>query len=260
MPELLRKSSQIVRDVWRSLIAQAAPESRSVSVELAASADFLSVMAERERQKQANDGTLLAARTVMVVGETLSQRRTRRTSVAAPGGCDFHGVLPGGAGGLQHVRLPAARQAGEDRKVEKAVRCPTGAIHQSLVGKMFTEALAEYPAELCEAYAKLVVKAWKLTLQLEWREMVRSKKVEVNALQLKWLQSKEKKQVMTPVQVRSTFKRAWTHHEANADAGPDKKITKRSVREQDNERAIGGMRNPWSSIRRLSKVAEVART
>ena len=66
-------------------------------------------------------------------------------------------------------------------KLAKKCACPSGVIHQALVGKLLTEASAEYSADLCDAYAGLVVKAWKLTWQLEWwREMVRTKRTEVN--------------------------------------------------------------------------------
>ena len=46
--------------------------------------------------------------------------------------------------------------------------CPAGFGHQQLVGKELTDKAAEYPVELCLEYAKLVVKAWKRTLDLEW--------------------------------------------------------------------------------------------
>ena len=65
--------------------------------------------------------------------------------------------------------------------------CPAGFKHQQLVGKDRAEAAAEYPAELCSEYAKLLVKAWKRTLDLEWWQyQVANKRSEVSALQLKW--------------------------------------------------------------------------
>ena len=37
------------------------------------------------------------------------------------------------------------------------------------------------------------------------------------------------------------------------------KISKKLLREVENERSLGGVRNPWKAVRRLSKVAEVGR-
>ena len=53
---------------------------------------------------------------------------------------------------------------------------------------------AECPEELCRAYATLVVKIFKTTLQMEWWRAI-LKKEEVSEAQLRWLASKEKRQL-----------------------------------------------------------------
>ena len=188
----------------------------------------------------------------------------------APGGRGLHEGFRDQPGRLQHLRLPdegehpvvKTRGVRGKEKLSKKCVCPTGAVHQSLVGKMLTEASAEYPRELCELYATFVVKAWKKTLQLEWRrerEMLRTRKSEVSELQVKWLRTKEKQHCAPPVPSRAVSKRAWTQAQAGEDMGPAKKISKKTAREMDNERAIGGMRNPHSALKRLTKVAEVGK-
>ena len=89
--------------------------------------------------------------------------------------------------------------------------------------------------------------------------MLRTRESEVSELQVKWLRTKEKQHCAPPVPSRAVFKRAWTQAQASEDMGPAKKISKKTAREMDNERAIGGMRNPHSALKRLTKVAEVGK-
>ena len=73
--------------------------------------------------------------------------------------------------------------------------CPAGFRHQQLVGKERTEMAAEYPEELCQEMARLIVKAWKRALDLEWwRFQVANKRSELSALQVKWWECKEKEE------------------------------------------------------------------
>ena len=136
--------------------------------------------------------------------------------------------------------------------------CPAGFRRQQLVGKELTEKAAEYPDELCTEYAKLMVKSWKRTLDLEWwRYQVANKRSEVSALQFKWWESKEKLQQKEQAAPRTSVKRAWAWTEAAQHKGPDNKMSRKSHRDEENDFAVGGMRNPWFAVRRLSKVAEV---
>ena len=95
---------------------------------------------------------------------------------------------------------------------------------------------AEYPEELCRAYATLVVKIFKTTLQME-------KKKEVSEAQLRWLASKEKRQ-LPPVtaQVLEAPRRVWMADNVEDSSGPTEGPSKKSRRERENENYVGGMR------------------
>ena len=121
---------------------------------------------------------------------------------------------------------------------------------------------AEYPKALCAKYATLVVRAFKKTLQLEWwRSEVREKKEMVSQLQVRWLESKEKRLRQQQASSQSALgsKRVWSARLAETDVDPDRRVSKKAKRELENTRAIGGMRNPFFSVSRLGKVAEVGR-
>ena len=82
---------------------------------------------------------------------------------------------------------------------------------------------AEYPEELCQAYATLVVRTFKTVLQMEWwRFMVKKKSGEVSEAQLRWLASKDKKQ-RKPVTAGdlAASKRVWM-----ADEGKTRDVEK----------------------------------
>ena len=126
------------------------------------------------------------------------------------------------------------------------------------MGKLLTEQASEYPTELCVAYAKLVIKAWKLTVELEWwRHMLANKASEVSDLQVKWLESKQQEQKIPDSLPKPLLKRSFSW--AAEHKGPDAKVSKRSIRDEENDIALGSMRNPWTAVKRLSKVAEVGR-
>ena len=144
----------------------------------------------------------------------------------------------------------------------RAESCPQGFAHERLVGRTRTDASAEYPKALCVKYADLVVKAFKRTLQLEWwRNEVQVKKDEVSQLQVKWLESKERNlgNQQATASVSGGSKRLWSARAAATEVDPDRRVSKKARREEENTRAIGGMRNPYSSVFRLGKVAEVGR-
>ena len=242
-------------------------------------------------QRQADEGTLLATRTVTILGKIIQSQRRRKVPEAStlenPPGSD-HGP-DGPMWALPEVRVfldsfgailaefntCAYQQKEKLRWFKPAIfggrldglealrarcSCPTGFRHQNLVGKNLTQAAARYPEALCEAYAELLVKSWKSTLQLEWwRFKLLTKEGEVNDLQRKWLEAKEKQQNRQEVRGRPLLKRAWSAVQRDEDVKPDMKISKKLLREEENERSLGGMRNPWKAVRRLSKVAEVGR-
>ena len=238
-------------------------------------------------QRQADQGTLLATRSCDLVADVVATQRARQVpeagTVENPPGSD------GGPDGpmwmlpevvafikdldaMEAVFNTCAFQASSRLKwfkpgkfvgrlgglqsLSRKCSCPAGFKHQPLVGKERTELAAEYPAELCREVAQLIVKAWKRTLDLEWwRFQVQNKKTEVSALQLKWLESKERQQKEQGEQ-RSSVKRLWAWTSTSEHRGPDNKLSKKGLREEENDLAVGGMRNPWAAVRRLSKVAE----
>ena len=109
-----------------------------------------------------------------------------------------------------------------------------------------------------------MVKAFKRTLQLEWwRSELREKKEMVSQLQVKWLESKEKKilRQQVPSTLPTESKRVWSARAAATDVDPDRRVSKKARREQENTRAIGGMRNLFSSIsrRRLPRLDGTSR-
>ena len=242
-------------------------------------------------QRQADEGTILATRSSSIVGAILKDQARRMVPLAGtlenPPGTD------GGPDGpmwlLPEIKVFEAEFGSsvalfntcayqKDSRVKwfkpgkfvgkleglptlsRRCSCPAGFRHHALVGKSLTERAAEYPGELCTAYAKLVMKAWKQALEREWwRHMLVTKESEVSELQVKWLESKQKKQRLSGEVVQPVLKRSWSWVGDADHAGPDVKRSKRSIRDEENDLALGGMRNPWAAVKRLSKVAEVGR-
>jgi hypothetical protein len=122
--------------------------------------------------------------------------------------------------------------------------------HEALVGKSMASKAAEYPEELCRAYATLVVKIFKTTLQMEWWRAILKKKEEVSEAQLRWLASKEKRQ-LPPVtaQVLEASRRVWMADNVEDSSGPTEGPSKKSRRERENENYVGGMRNPAKAVK-----------
>eukprot|EP00439_Symbiodinium_sp_Y106_P078712 s539_g17.t1 len=85
----------------------------------------------------------------------------------------------------------------------------------------------------------------------------------VSQLQVKWLESKEKKilRQQAPSTLPTESKRVWSARAAATDVDPDRRVSKKARREQENTRAIGGMRNLFSSIsrRRLPRLDGTSR-
>ena len=245
----------------------------------------------RGQQQEADRGTLLASRSVSVVGEILQSQRKRKLTLAGtlqnPPGSDDQREGPAwllpevqefmdyfGAAtalfntcayqdGITPKWFKPARMSGcleSLDKLSKQCKCPTWMVHQALVGKEKTAKAAEYPWQLCVAYAKLIVASFKTTLQLEWwRHAMQVKASEVNDLQRKFINSKEKKQKemwkQGPLQAEGSSKRIWSSDNILEDTrpqgdGPNKK----QKRESDNEMCIGGMRNPGKAVSRLTRL------
>ena len=111
--------------------------------------------------------------------------------------------------------------------------------------------------------AKEVVASWKKTLNLEWwRYQIETKSQEVGDLQKKWLENEDNKSkaadTRPPPQKRAAamaFK--IDNIESDDMASGSKTIPIKELKEHHNFIAVGGMRNPARSVRRLSQLAEV---
>ena len=237
----------------------------------------------RSQQAEADRGTILAVRSVEAVKAVLRSQRKRRVpqvgSLENPPGSDTQ--FEGPAWQLQEVKAFVKNYKLETalfntcafqsraktrwfkpgrfsgaleglRGLAKKCTCPSWVFHESLVGKEKTSKAAQYPEELAEAYAKLVIQAFKLTLQLEWwRHMVKIKQDEVSHLQKKWLESKEKKQVgyNPDMDGSDPSKRAWSTENVTDDSRPEADgSSKKAKREVENEMYLGGMRNPSRAV------------
>ena len=145
--------------------------------------------------------------------------------------------------------------------MSKKCSCPSWVKHQALVGKDLTAKAAEYPSGLVKAYAMLVARAFKTTLQMEWwRHQMKVKKEEVTTAQKKWIESKMKKQLPpAPLGDLSSSKRAWMAENVDENTGPTEGLSKRRRKEGENAHFIGGMRNPAKAVARLHKVCEAGR-
>ena len=145
--------------------------------------------------------------------------------------------------------------------LSKRCNCPAGRKHQALVGKELTSRAAEYPEGLTKAYASLVVKSFKTTLQMEWwRFQLKMKKEEVSIAQKNWLASKQKRQLPpTSVGELASSKRLWSAEDLENEQKPSDGPSRKKRREGENEHFVGGMRNPAKAVSRLFKVMETGK-
>lgn len=129
------------------------------------------------------------------------------------------------------------------------------------MGKALTSRAAEYPEGLARAYALLVAKSFKTTLQMEWwRFQLKVKKEEVSAVQVNWLASKQKKQLPpTNLGELASSKRAWSAEDVENELKPLEGPSKKARREGENQHFIGDMRNPAKAAARLTKVLETGK-
>ena len=111
----------------------------------------------------------------------------------------------------------------------------------------------------------MVVNVWKRTLNLEWwRYKVETKSQEVSQLQKAWLENEEKKEAgdtsRTPASKRAASM-AFKIDNIEDDDMPSKAREKpeKGLKEEHNHLAVGGMRNPAKSVKRLTQLAGVGR-
>ena len=139
-------------------------------------------------------------------------------------------------------------------------------VRQALRGKQKTAAAAEYPRELCEVYAKILLKVWKTTMNLEWwRWQAEAKEKEVNQLQKAWMTSKEKRLVPRPLETKTMDQRRFLKRAYEGDdemlAGLPQRVrdSQKVKRELENNLYLGGMRNPGAAVARMNILAEAGK-
>ena len=177
-----------------------------------------------KQQEEADDGTLMATRSLGLMQKQIWSQRSRRVPQAAtvenpPG--DETGPA-GSAWMLQEVEealestgagmadsntctymdgkerfFKPGRWAGRLENLEslaKVCRCPPWVKHVPVKGKGTTVRAGVYPDKLCSEVAKLYVASWKRTLDLEfWRWKLVQKSEEVSALKTGWLKNEERR-------------------------------------------------------------------
>ena len=152
-----------------------------------------------EEQQQADVGTLLASRSVEIIGTILKDQRKRRVPQAGtlenppgsdtkeegpawelPGVKTFMEVFEGKVADYntcayqeeERVRwYKPGRWAGcllDLDRLSRTCTCGQWIRHEPLVGAKRTSLAAQYPKKLCEEYCKLIITAFKHTLQLEY--------------------------------------------------------------------------------------------
>ena len=145
--------------------------------------------------------------------------------------------------------------------LNKICRCPAWVKHEPLVGKSKTEPAGAYPDELCQPVASAVVKTWKRVLNLEWwRRELETKGNEVSQLQKLWMENEEKRcQKLRGTPAKRTSSVAFEAGDLRRNIFPKTsgEQSKKSLKEEHNDMAIGGMRNPAVAVSRLAMVRDV---
>ena len=86
--------------------------------------------------------------------------------------------------------------------LKRKCSCPKFYKHETLVGKNKTAKAAEYPSVLAMEVARMVVKAFRTTLELEWwRHKEKTSKEELSKAKQQWATSKAKNNSGRPVDI-----------------------------------------------------------
>eukprot|EP00435_Cladocopium_sp_Y103_P012061 s4633_g3.t1 len=150
------------------------------------------------------------------------------------------------------------------QSLSRVCRCPAWVVHTTLQGKKSTEAAGEYPKNLCDKVAELVVTTWKRILNLEWwRYQVKTKGDQVSELQRQWLANEERRRRGGGPGELRRIKRELEDTLEVGDLEEDHlprssaKRSKKEIKGAEDQTAIGGMRNPDLAVERLHMVREV---
>ena len=240
----------------------------------------------RAQQAEADKGTLLAGRSVVVVDKQLESAKSRKVpgigTLENPPGTEEKGS----AWALPEIKSLMKKWSGTEANfntctyqegklrwkkparfggrlaglngLSRVCKCPGWVVHESLTGKDKTSKAAQYPRALAKAYAELVVNLWKKQLQLEWwrqREDLTSAEVG----HLRAAEKKRKREEPSPIRVPEGEdpSSSATTRPSDGTRPRTRAPTAKEVREEENRRAVGGMRNPRRAVRRLQGLLEV---
>eukprot|EP00435_Cladocopium_sp_Y103_P050091 s2029_g15.t1 len=218
-----------------------------------------------KQQKEADEGSLLAIRSTLLLGEIVqSQRRRKVPEIATlenPPGTESQ--AEGSMWSLTETidwmtKFQCAKAIFNTHAPIRERRRPGGSSLRSsaLIGNELTSLSAKYPSDLAMEYARLVIQAFRTTLNLEWwRHLEKFKRAELNLAQVNWIKSKEKQhgpllpeEEMRPLRAN---KRAWNEQDFWKDKIPQQSETKKARREFQNQYYVGGMRSPAAAVKRL---------
>eukprot|EP00435_Cladocopium_sp_Y103_P009907 s3598_g2.t1 len=111
--------------------------------------------------------------------------------------------------------------------------------------------------------ARLVIKAFRTTLNLEWwRHPEKKTKGQLQDAKSQWVAAKEKNKAGAPVaedkmKTLRGCKRAWDAGDIERDSVPTPaKKSKKELRDEENASALGGMRNPGIALQRMAVMQE----
>ena len=250
-----------------------------------------------EKQKEADNGTLMAVRSAWLHEKQVTSCRPPSTLENPPGSensgsawdlPEIQAVIADTASSTVEFNTCAYQTKLKERwykpsrwtgKLEsisslaRVCKCQPWVKHVPLIGKGRTEAAGAYPEDLANAVAKKVVEAWKRILNLEWlRYHLQQESNKVNELQVKWLENEEKrrkrlyvdaepsntKPLTTETKVRKVMSKATEGHDKEEESLPSSSAgpSKKQRREEANEFAVGGMRNPAAAVSRLHQVRQ----
>ena len=137
------------------------------------------------------------------------------------------------------------------KSLARKCNCPKYFKHEPLIGKEKTARAAEYPAELCLEFAKLLIRNFRTVLELEWwRHQQKEKRENLNEVRERWAASKERALISKPVIEQAMkemrgYKRAW-----DAEG---------TCCRLQTDRQKGPTGNPTLAIRRLAVLGEAGK-
>eukprot|EP00435_Cladocopium_sp_Y103_P022173 s2755_g5.t1 len=235
----------------------------------------------KEQQKEADEGTLMAVRSAWLHQHQVESFKRRSvpeiSTLENPPGHEQSGSawdLPELQAVVQASTLDW--QAGEPHFFGKGMQMPTVGTTCTTGGETQHGGSRGLPRRAHCTDCQEDCRIMETHPELEWlRYQMKEKTNKINELQIKWLENEERRRKRVydeaepsnvnplskdpksrKVTTKATeAKESETENMPSSSAGPSKKLT----REEENDFAIGGMRNPAISVSRLHQVANVGR-